>query len=368
MSTEMAESAKSIQKEGAGALPSVSVIVPARNEIGNIRDLVACIEGQTVAALEALVMDGCSTDGTWELLHELARTRPWLRPVRNPDKVTPAALNIGFAQSKGTIVARMDTHARYPADYIETALRTFAEHPEAWAVGSAMATVGVGAWGRAIAAVLSRPFGLGGARHRVGGRGGPVEHVFTGVYVRQRVIEAGGFDTAQLTNQDYELDYRLRTLGGTVWLEPSLRSEWYAKESPGALVRQMARYGYGRALTLSRHPRSLRPRQLAPPVVAALLLSSAMTRAPWAVRLSGLYFAAAFGLGAMAGRQDGASPWRAGLTVPLVHLAWGGGLLVGLLRHSVARTPTQPPRPLSVASAPRGQGSPTASVPDESAG
>ena len=94
---------------------------------------------QTVAPLEAVVVDGCSTDGTWELLQELARTRPWLRPVRNPDKNTPAALNIGFAEARGSIVARMDTHARYPADYIETALRTFEEHPEAWAVGSAMA-------------------------------------------------------------------------------------------------------------------------------------------------------------------------------------------------------------------------------------
>jgi len=323
----------------------VSVIVPARNEIGNIRDLVACIERQTVAPLEALVMDGCSTDGTWELLQELARTRPWLRPVRNPDKVTPAALNIGFAESRGTIVARMDTHAHYPADYIETALRTFAEHPEAWAVGSAMATVGVGAWGRAIAAVLSRPFGLGGARHRVGGQGGPVEHVFTGVYMRERVIEAGGFDTELLANQDYELDYRLRTLGGTIWLEPSLRSEWQAKESPRALVRQMARYGYYKALTLRRHPRSLRPRQLAPPMVVALILTSAATRAPWPVRLSALYLAAAVSVGAMAGRQDGASAWRAGLTVPLVHLAWGGGLLAGLLRHSVAHMWTLPPRP-----------------------
>jgi succinoglycan biosynthesis protein ExoA len=188
--------------------------------------------------------------------------------------------------------------------------------------------------------VLSRPFGLGGARHRVGGRGGPVEHVFTGVYVRERVIEAGGFDVELLANQDYELDYRQRTLGGTIWLEPSLRSNWQAKESPGALARQMSRYGYYKALTLRRHPRSLRPRQLAPPVVVALLLSSAATRAPWAVRLSALYFAAAVALGAKAGRQDGASPWRAGLTVPLVHLAWGGGLLAGLLRQSVARTRT----------------------------
>jgi succinoglycan biosynthesis protein ExoA len=160
----MAEPATSIPKEGAGNVPSVSVVVPARNEIANLRDLVACIENQTVAPLEAVVVDGCSTDGTWELLQELGRTRSWLRPVRNPDKITPAALNIGFAESRGSIVARMDTHARYPADYIETALRTFAEHPEAWAVGSAMATVGVGRWGRAIAAVLSRPLGLGGGR------------------------------------------------------------------------------------------------------------------------------------------------------------------------------------------------------------
>ena len=104
--------------------------------------------------------------------------------------------------------------------------------------------------GTRFAAVLSRPFGLGGARHRVGGKG-PVEHVFSGAYLREKVVEAGGFDTELTANQDFELDYQLRTLGGTIWLEPSLRSDWHAKESPGALVRQMARYGYDKAGTLA---------------------------------------------------------------------------------------------------------------------
>ena len=329
----MAKGAKSIENQGRGDVPSVSIVVPARNELANIRELVACIELQTVAPLEAIVVDGCSTDGSWELLQELSETRPWLRPVRNPDKFIPTALNIGFAQSRGTIVARMDTHARYHPDYIETVVRTFAEHPEAWGVGSAMATVGVGAWGRAIAAVLSRPFGLGGARHRVGGEGGPVEHVFSGAYLREKVLEAGGFDTELTANQDFELDYRLRTLGGTIWLEPSLRSEWQAKESPRALARQMARYGYDKAGTLMRHPASLMPRQLAPPLLVAFLAASAATRAPWALRASAAYFAVAFALGAEAGRRDGASPLRAAAVVPLVHIAWGAGLFAGLATH-----------------------------------
>jgi glycosyltransferase involved in cell wall biosynthesis len=321
-----------------GATPlDVSVVVPARNEARNIRALINCIEHQTVPAREVLVLDGCSTDGTWESLQELAKTRPWLKPIRNEDKTIPKALNAGFLQSKGIVVARMDAHARYPPDYLETVIKTFMSHPEAWAVGSAMATVGEGDWGRAIASILRRSIGLGGSAHRIGGAAGPVETVFSGCYLREKVIEAGGFDDALLANEDFELNYRLRTRGGILWLEPTLRSEWYAKDSPGALVRQMARYGYYKALTLQRHPRSLRPRQLAPPAVAGLLLTSVITRSQISVRLSAVYLAAAIALGARAGSQDGASPWRAGLTVPLVHLAWGGGVLAGLVRHGVPR-------------------------------
>jgi succinoglycan biosynthesis protein ExoA len=134
-------------------------------------------------------------------------------------------------------------------------------------------------------------------------------------------------------NQDFELDYRLRTLGGTIWLEPSLRSDWHAKESPRALARQMARYGYDKAGTLMRHPASVMPRQLAPPMLVAFLAASAATRAPWALRASAAYFVGAFALGAEAARREGASPWRAAAVVPLVHIAWGAGLLAGLATH-----------------------------------
>ncbi len=327
----------------SAGLPSVSVVVPVRNERHRIPELLAAIEAQTLRPIEVLVADGCSDDGTLEWLRDAARRHPWLRVVENPARVIPSGLNLAIAQARGEVVARMDAHAYYAPDYLRQLATVLAGHPEVVGAGGAMTTDGRGAWGRAIAAVLRRRIGLGGARHRTGGGGGPIEHVFSGAYRRQALIAIGGYDPTLHANEDFEVDHRLRQAGGTIWLEPRARVTWYTRESATALARQMWRYGFFKARTLRLHPRSLRPRQLAPPALVLCLTALTIGRPRLGIVTWLCYLGTAVGLGALAGRADRASPLRAGLATPTVHLCWGLGLLVGLLRHrEAARRPILP--------------------------
>lgn len=315
----------------------VSVVIPVRNEIMRIPAVIANAAAQTVRPYEVVVVDGGSTDGTREWLEERAREEHgWLVVVDNERAIIPVALNLGIAAARGELVARMDAHADYPPDYLERLTGLLAERPDVTGVGSAMTTAGRGARGRAIAAVLSRRIGLGGARHRVGGHGGPIEHVFTGCYHRSALEAAGGYDERLLANEDYEMDFRLRAAGGTLWLHPAARSTWYVREGPAATARQMFRYGFYKALTLRLHPSSLRARQMAPPglvlTLAALgALSPVVSGYPVAV-LAGGYIVACGAAGARAARADGASAWRGAVVPPLVHLSWGAGVLMGGVR------------------------------------
>jgi len=61
----------------------VSVIATVLNEVEDIARLVPSLLGQVPAAAEVVVVDGGSTDGTWEWLVDAAREHPDLRPLRD---------------------------------------------------------------------------------------------------------------------------------------------------------------------------------------------------------------------------------------------------------------------------------------------
>jgi chlorobactene glucosyltransferase len=62
--------------------PRVCVLVPARNEEGNIAPCVRSLMAQNYPDFEVVVLDDESTDGTWDVLARLAEESPRLRVLR----------------------------------------------------------------------------------------------------------------------------------------------------------------------------------------------------------------------------------------------------------------------------------------------
>ena len=100
---------------------------------------------------------------------------------------------------------------------------------------------------------MAHPLGSGGARYRSGGAAGPVDTVFLGVFRRAALTAAGGFDETLARNQDYELNWRLRRRGLTVWFEPGLAAAYTPRGSLRALARQYFDYGRFKRAMLRRH-------------------------------------------------------------------------------------------------------------------
>ena len=89
-------------------------------------------------------------------------------------------------------------------------------------VGGLQRPVGTTAFTRAVALAMTMTLGAGDARYRLGGGEGPADTVFLGVFRREALEAVGGFDETLLRNEDYELNWRLREGGRTVWFDPGL--------------------------------------------------------------------------------------------------------------------------------------------------
>ena len=106
--------------------PAVSVVVPVRNEAGNVAPLV----GEIARALEGhwtfevvYVNDG-STDGTEAELKRLMGQYPWLRRVRHAQSCgQSAAVRTGVAAARGALVATIDGDGQNDPAFIPAMLR-----------------------------------------------------------------------------------------------------------------------------------------------------------------------------------------------------------------------------------------------------
>ena len=163
---------------------------------------------------------------------------------------------------------------RSPGEYLALAVNTLLRTGAA-NVGGRVRPAGRTLLERSVALATSSPLGAGNARYRIGGAEGPVDTVFPGVFRRAAVEAAGGWDETLRRNEDYELNWRLRERGGTVWFDPGLVVHYRPRGSFRALARQYFGYGRWKAVVLARHPRSVRARQLAAPLLVAALAASA---------------------------------------------------------------------------------------------
>jgi glycosyltransferase involved in cell wall biosynthesis len=326
-------------------MPSlVSVVVPCYNEQATIRTLLEAVYTQTYPRqdIEVIIADGRSTDRTraeiaafQSLHHDLQ-----VNVVDNRKQTIPAGLNQAILAAQGEYVVRLDAHSAPYPDYVSRCVEALAAGLGDNVGGVWEICPGGENWqARAIAAAAAHPLGVGDARYRLGGPAQAVDTVPFGAFRRALIDRIGLFDESLLTNEDYEFNVRVRRAGGRVWLDPAIRTTYYARNSFGALARQYWRYGYWKARMLRRYPETFRWRQLAGAFVLSFLilglLGFAFAWARWLLALEvALYTLALLVAGVQTTRREGDLAMLVGvpLAIAIMHFTWGTAFLWSLIR------------------------------------
>ena len=302
--------------------PTVSVVMPIRNEAENLRAAVEAVLSQEYPRpFDVCLAVAPSDDGTEDLAQRLAESSDRVTVVTNAAGTTPAGLNAAIRATDGEVVVRVDGHSKLSECYIRRAVETMSA-TGAVNVGGIQHAIGQTPFEGAVAAAQQSWLGTGGARYRVGGNPGPVDTVYLGVFRRDAIEAVGLFDERLMRNQDYELNIRLRKASGTIWFDPELSIAYRPRGSLRSLAKQYYEYGWWKAEVARMHPSSLRPRQLIAILAGGATAAAVLSRLR-SLAIASVTFAI---LCATAPRRGYSGRAVRIMIVPTMHSSWLAGL------------------------------------------
>ena len=116
--------------------PPFSIIIPAHNEEGNIRETIESLDSLDYPAYEVIVVNDGSSDCTAEILDELLELYPaWLRVVhQEPNCGKSRALNTGLLVSNHELVLVMDADCYLSKNALKEMVWHFVKSPRVGAV------------------------------------------------------------------------------------------------------------------------------------------------------------------------------------------------------------------------------------------
>jgi glycosyltransferase involved in cell wall biosynthesis len=123
-------------------MASVSVASTVLNERDDIDALVESLMRQTLAPAEVIIVDGGSTDGTWERLEAARSKYPALVPIRDEScslQRSPGPIargrNVGIAAASSEVVACADAGCTYHPDWLANLTAPILDGGSSYAVG-----------------------------------------------------------------------------------------------------------------------------------------------------------------------------------------------------------------------------------------
>jgi len=221
-------------------MPKISVVVSCYNKSETIRDCVTSVLQQDIGEFETIVVDDGSTDGSLQILTDLAFENS-LKLVAGEHRGISSTKNRGFASSNGEIVLFLDGDCVLEKGSLEELTKSFDGGAVDCVGGEVRAVNSSRSIARAVEIMQNDierkwPFGANVA------------------YSRKAFLKAGLFDERMTAGEDAELYLRARKLGFKSIINGKVVARTKNPDNPVSFFCQRLNWGKGFRQLTERHP------------------------------------------------------------------------------------------------------------------
>ncbi len=293
--------------------------------------------------MELLLVEGGSTDGTLDIIKSFIHQHASInvRMLNNPAKILSSGWNTALHDSRGTIILRVDAHARIPFDFIRKNVEIILQG-ESICGGYLEAVKPDQAWPKLLYYADASRFGGSAASFRNPGEARYVDTVAYAAYRKDVFAKVGGFDERLVRNQDNEIHYRMKKSGYKFFFNPAIHSYYKGRRLLVSLLKQKFNNGLWVGKILGIAPRCFRLRHLVPMLfvigmllvmLLPLLQESRVAYFP-AFSLIAVYFSLATYFSYIPFKSEKGSGRLMMVFLPfvffLMHTAYGMGTIIGI--------------------------------------
>ena len=222
----------------------VSVIIVVRNEEDYIIECIESIEKQfsDTDSWEMIIVDGLSSDNTKEKAIEYLKKQNYNYLILDNTKKTLApGWNIGIKNSSGTFVCRPDAHAKLHKNYIINGMQLHGKL-DVVAIGGVLETKSKGVIGGIIKEALSSKIGVGNS-FRTMKTSNYTDTAVYALYKKSVFDEVGYFREDLVRHQDNDMHKRIKNIGGEFYTSVDMIADYYCRNTISKLLKQMFNIG-----------------------------------------------------------------------------------------------------------------------------
>ena len=235
----------------------VSIVVTVLNEAGDIGKVVPSLLAQEPPAAEVVVVDGGSSDGTWEWLTETQARDPRMVAIRDETcslkhSAGPVSRgrNVAIAAAKSGIIACADAGCTYAPDWLRNLTAPLAAGTAEYALGgSCLNPADHSIWDLASAPFFSIKLGADEPTKSCTAR--------SMAFTRELWERIGGFPEHVLVGEDTLFDFAARRLSTPAFVA-NAKALYRPQNTFRSACRQMARYAVSDGMAGVRRARLFR--------------------------------------------------------------------------------------------------------------